>query len=84
MLAWRARFHHARLAEHITPYVSLDGQPLSKLASMVQQQAQFMSCLDVFHVLGLVALIVCPVSLLLGAGKRDQRRKPAEGVSYEH
>lgn len=44
---------------------------------------RLVSYLDVFHLLGLVALIVCPVTLF-SAGKRDQRRLPAEGVSYEH
>lgn len=78
LLAWRTQFHHARLAESITPYVSLHGRTLPELAAAVQHQAQFMSYLDVFHLLGLVALIVWPVTLLLGTANRGK------GVSYEH
>jgi DHA2 family multidrug resistance protein len=65
MLAWRTQFHHARLAEAITPYGSLHGVALAKVAQMVQWQASFDSYLDVFHVLGLVVLVMWPVVLFL-------------------
>jgi DHA2 family multidrug resistance protein len=65
MLAWRTQFHHARLAESITPYGSLHGMQLSQVAMIVQQQAEFVSYLDVFRVVGLVALVVWPIVLFL-------------------
>jgi DHA2 family multidrug resistance protein len=67
LLAWRTQFHHARLAESITPYGSLHGMSLSQIAPMVQQQAAFVSYLDVFKVVGLIALVVWPVALFLRA-----------------
>jgi DHA2 family multidrug resistance protein len=65
MLAWRTQFHHARFAESITPYGSLHGMQLSQVAMIVQQQAEFVSYLDVFRVVGLVALVVWPIVLFL-------------------
>ncbi len=78
MLAWRTQFHHARLAEQISPYRSLHGQSLYQIAEAVQHQAQFMSYLDLFHILGVALLLIWPVILLLGA-----KPKAAEGVVYE-
>lgn len=75
VLAWRTQFHTARLGESITPYVSLHGRTLSQVASEVQHQAAFMSYLDLFHILGLMALLVWPVVLLLGSPA-----KAAKGV----
>jgi DHA2 family multidrug resistance protein len=65
LLAWRTQFHHARLAEAITPYGSLHGMTLSAIAPIVQQQASFVSYLDVFHTVGLIALAVWPMALFL-------------------
>ncbi|HQT60418.1 MAG TPA: DHA2 family efflux MFS transporter permease subunit [Acidiphilium sp.] len=79
MLAWRTQFHHSRLAESVTPYVSLHGRTLSQVAAAVQHQAAFMSYLDLFHILGLMALLVWPVVLLLGTPSA----RAAEGVVYE-
>jgi DHA2 family multidrug resistance protein len=79
MLASRTQFHHARLAEQITNYGSLHGQTLPHIAAIVQQQAQFMSYLDLFHLLGLGALLVWPLALLLGAPPKSA----AKGVVYE-
>jgi DHA2 family multidrug resistance protein len=45
----------------------------------VQQQAQFMSYLDMFHLLGIGALLVWPLALLLGAPPKSA----AKGVVYE-
>jgi len=83
-LAFRTQFHHARLADAITPYVSLHGQTLPQIAAAVQHEAAFMSYLDLFHILGLVALLIWPVILLLGAPvKAGSGKGAAKGVSYE-
>ena len=69
-LQYREQFHHARLAEHITPYTDMHGQTLAQLGQAVQTQAAVMSYLDVFWMLGVVSLVVWPVTLLLkGAPK---------------
>jgi DHA2 family multidrug resistance protein len=66
MLEERTQFHHARLAEHITAYNGYGwGVPLGRIASVVQAQASVMSYLDVFWLLGLLALAVSPAVLLL-------------------
>jgi DHA2 family multidrug resistance protein len=63
-LAWREQFHHARLAEHITPYNGFVGS-LGSIAAKVEQQASVMSYLDVFITLGAISLVLCPLCLLL-------------------
>ncbi|HVY16403.1 MAG TPA: DHA2 family efflux MFS transporter permease subunit [Rhodopila sp.] len=66
MLVERTQFHHARLAEHITAYNGYGwGVPLAPINAIVQTQASVMSYLDVFWVLGLLALVVSPAVLLL-------------------
>ncbi len=66
MLQERSQFHHARLAEHITAYNGYGwSTPLAPVDAMVQAQASIMSYLDVFWLLGMLALIVAPVALLL-------------------
>ena len=66
MLEERTQFHHARLAEHITAYNGYNwATPLAPVDAMVQVQATIMSYLDIFWLLGLVALAVAPVVLLL-------------------
>jgi DHA2 family multidrug resistance protein len=66
MLEERTQFHHARLAEHITAYNGYGwATPLAPVDAMVQAQAAVMSYLDIFWLLGLLALIVAPVVLLL-------------------
>ncbi len=65
-LQWRGQFHHARLAEHITPYDGFGLQSsLGAIARTVQQQATIMSYLDVFTILSIVSLAVAPLALLL-------------------
>ncbi len=64
-LAWRTQFHHARLAEAITPYGSLHGLTVSQIAPLVQTQASFLSYLDMFRIVGLAALLVLPIILFL-------------------
>jgi DHA2 family multidrug resistance protein len=66
MLTWRDQFHHARLAEAINPFRQLPpGMSLPQLDAAVQFQASFISYLDVFHILGILALIVWPIALFL-------------------
>jgi DHA2 family multidrug resistance protein len=65
-LAWRTQFHHARLAEHITPYNGYGaGVPLGQIAQAVQRQASIMSYLDAFTVLSLIAVAIIPFVLFL-------------------
>jgi DHA2 family multidrug resistance protein len=70
-LAWRTQFHHARLAEAITPYTSLHGMAVSQIASIVQQQAAFMSYLDLFKITGLIALCVVPAVFFLKPARQS-------------
>jgi len=66
LLQWRTQFHHERLAEHITPYNGYGwGTPLASIARVVQAQAAVMSYLDIFWVLGMMALVIWPLVLLL-------------------
>src|SRR4051812_7323688 len=66
MLEVRGQFHHARLAEHITAYNGFSwNTPLAPVDAMVQAQAFVMSYLDVFWLLGVLALCVAPAALLL-------------------
>jgi DHA2 family multidrug resistance protein len=65
LLAWRTQFHHARLAEAITPYTSLHGMTIPQIAPILQNQAQFMSYLDLFRLVGLLALCAAPLVLFL-------------------
>ena len=64
-LAWRTQFHHARLAESISPYGSLHGMAVPEIARIVQQQASFVSYLDVFRLIGVTALVIWPIVLFL-------------------
>ena len=66
VLQERTQFHHARLAEHITAYNGY-GWPraLAPVDAVVQAQASIMSYLDIFWILGVVALVVSPAILLL-------------------
>jgi DHA2 family multidrug resistance protein len=66
MLQERSQLHHARLAEHITAYNGYGwSTPLAPVDAMVQAQASIMSYLDVFWLLGMLALMVAPAALLL-------------------
>ena len=66
MLQERSQFHHARLAEHITPYNGFGwNTPLAPIDASVQAQAAILSYLDIFWVLGLMAIIIAPIILLL-------------------
>jgi DHA2 family multidrug resistance protein len=66
MLAERTQFHHARLAEHITAYNGFGWDtPLAPINALVQAQASIMSYLDIFWLLGILALVAAPAILLL-------------------
>ncbi len=65
-LQWRTQFHHARLAEHITPYNGYGwGVNLTAIGQAVQRQAAILSYLDVFTILSLIALAIVPLVLFL-------------------
>ncbi len=66
LLAYRQQIHHARLAEHVTPYNGYGfGTSLAQIGRMVQQQASILTYLDVFTALALVAAIAAPLALCL-------------------
>jgi DHA2 family multidrug resistance protein len=66
MLQERTQFHHARLAEHITAYNGYGWNTnLAPVDALVQVQATIMSYLDIFWLLGIIALVVAPVVLFL-------------------
>ena len=65
-LAWRTQFHHARLAEHVTPYNGYGfGTSLTQIGQQVQHQAQIMSYLDVFTLLSWFVLLMVPLIFFL-------------------
>jgi DHA2 family multidrug resistance protein len=75
LLAWREQFHHARLAEAITPYnIQLHGIATNTIAPLLQTQSTFMSYMDVFRFIGIVALLICPIALLI---RTPPKQKPA-------
>jgi DHA2 family multidrug resistance protein len=80
ILAWRAQFHHSRLVESITPYSSLHGMTASQIAPLVQTQAEFMSYLDIFHLIAIASLLICPIVLLL----KSPPKTAAQGASVGH
>jgi DHA2 family multidrug resistance protein len=66
LLQERTQFHHARLAEHITAYNGYGWKvPLGPIAAVIQSQAAMMSYLDIFWVLGILALCIWPLALFL-------------------
>jgi len=65
LLAYREQFHHERLAESITPYTSPHGLTMSQITPIVQTQSMFLSYLDMFFVVGVMALALWPLVLLL-------------------
>ncbi len=70
MLAWRGQFHHERLAESVNVYRGLRGMSVMQMAQMVEHQAEFVSYLDVFRIIGLIALVIWPIVLLLKSPPR--------------
>ncbi len=65
-LQWRTQFHHARLAEHVTPYDGYGwGTSLLQIAQQVQTQATMLSYLDIFLLLAILAAVAAPLTLFL-------------------
>jgi DHA2 family multidrug resistance protein len=66
MLEERTQFHHERLGEHITAYNGFGwNTPLAPVDALVQAQASIMSYLDIFWLLGVLAIAVAPAILFL-------------------
>ncbi len=65
MLVYRQQFHHARLTETITPYSSLHGLRLPQIGPLLQSQSVFLSYLDMFHLIGIISLVLWPFVFLL-------------------
>ncbi len=66
LLAYREQFHHARLAEHVTPYTGFGaGVDLGAIGRLVQVQATTLSYLDLFYALALVAVAGAGLALFL-------------------
>jgi DHA2 family multidrug resistance protein len=66
LLAWRTQMHNAHLVEHLTPYNGYGyGTNLAALAQRVSAQAQMLTYLDLFLILGIAAAVVAPLALLL-------------------
>ena len=56
LLAYREQFHHARLAEHITPYNGYGaGVDLAPIGHAVQTQATMLGYIDVFAAIGIAS-----------------------------
>lgn len=66
MLQERQQFHHERLAEHVTVYNGFGfGTSLGQINAGIQAQSAIMSYLDIFWILGVIALCIWPIALLL-------------------
>jgi DHA2 family multidrug resistance protein len=66
LLAYREQIHHARLAEHFTPYNGYGfGASLSHAAQAINRQSGILSYLDLFWVLAIVGLVAAPLALFL-------------------
>ena len=66
LLAYRGQFHHARLAEHITPYDGYGGAVnLAAISRRIAPQVAMLSYLDVFWALMLMAVLAASVALFL-------------------
>jgi DHA2 family multidrug resistance protein len=80
VLARRGQFHHARLAEAVTPFAASyrSGRfgSLAMIDHLVQRQAQMWSYLDVFTLLAIIAALTVPVAFIL------QRIKPGQAAGH--
>lgn len=66
LLAYREQFHHARLAEHVTPYNGFGaGVNLAPIGRAVQQQAAILGYLDVFSAIAVVSGLAVALALML-------------------
>ncbi len=80
LLAWRTQFHHARLAEPITPYSSLHHLTVSQITPILQVQASFLSYLDIFRIVGFIAFVICPLAIMF----KMQSKRATEGAPVGH
>ena len=65
-LQWQSQRHQTYLAGHVTPYNGYGyGHSLQAISLLVQQQASILSYLDVFVMLGVVALCITPLAFFL-------------------
>lgn len=66
LLDQNTQMHQAILAQHVTPYSGYDTtSSLTAIAAQVQSQASILSYLDVFALLGILALVVAPLCFFL-------------------
>ena len=66
LLAYRDQFHHARLAEHITPYNGYGaGVDLGAVSRRLAEQVTMLSYLDAFWALMIAASLAAPLALFL-------------------
>jgi DHA2 family multidrug resistance protein len=66
LLAYGEQIHHARLAEHITPYDGYGfGRALGTIAQAVVRQATMLTYIDVFWALAIASAIAAPLALCL-------------------
>jgi DHA2 family multidrug resistance protein len=66
LLAYREQFHHARLAEHFTPYNGYGfGTSLSQAVQSINRQAGMLTYIDLFQVLAIASLVAAPLALFL-------------------
>lgn len=61
----RTHLHHDRLGEHVTGATDFSVFPFETIAQVVYAQARMMSYLDVYYLMGVLALLVLPIPLLL-------------------
>ena len=66
LLTYRGQFHHARLAEHITPYNGYGpGTSLLDISRRLQIQSTMLSYLDVFAMIAALSVIAMLLALFL-------------------
>ncbi len=66
LLAYREQIHHARLAEHITPYNGFGANfDLHGISARITEQATTLSYLDLFWALALVSVAAIPFAMFL-------------------
>ncbi len=61
----RTHLHHGRLGEHVTSASDFSAFSFETIAQVVYTQARMMSYLDIYYVMGVLALLVLPIPLLL-------------------
>jgi DHA2 family multidrug resistance protein len=66
LLTYRQQFHHARLAEHFTPYNGYGfGVPLSQTVQAIDRQSGMLTYIDLFQVLAIASLLASALALLM-------------------